>query len=310
MRKQFTAYERDIEIGLDFAQARYYNNQHGRFTTVDPLAASAKLANPQTWNRFLYVINNPLKFTDPDGLCPAPTVGPGQVGICVEAFIAAKKIDGIGNGDNRTHDPNSNASARMRVVSVFTATETTIDESRRETLISGSSVSVPMANTVAGGTVEVGPPAVPAGGEIGVASSSTAPQGTEGFGNGLTTSTTVNVELRNGANGFQVLGENLQTTGAVQAASGNPVAGAITNTAGRVVSAAAPAGTIDVSARIRISGSGDNIRVSGVGQSRPYPSVTGWAYIGMSDGSVRTVRLFRQNETKPSDLTKPMRPIQ
>jgi len=40
-RKGYTGYDRDTESGLDFAQARYYNPTHGRFTSVDPLTASA-----------------------------------------------------------------------------------------------------------------------------------------------------------------------------------------------------------------------------------------------------------------------------
>ncbi|MCV4753858.1 hypothetical protein OFC37_30820, partial [Escherichia coli] len=35
VRKQFTGYERDTETDLDFAQARYYNKSHGRFTSPD-----------------------------------------------------------------------------------------------------------------------------------------------------------------------------------------------------------------------------------------------------------------------------------
>ena len=35
-RKGYTGYEKDDESGLDFAQARYYNSSHGRFTSVDP----------------------------------------------------------------------------------------------------------------------------------------------------------------------------------------------------------------------------------------------------------------------------------
>lgn len=44
MRKRFTGYEKDAETGLDFAEARYYQNAHSRFTAVDPLLASGKSA--------------------------------------------------------------------------------------------------------------------------------------------------------------------------------------------------------------------------------------------------------------------------
>ena len=68
VRKRFTGYEKDKETSLDFAEARYYNDQSGRFTTVDPLLASGKSANPQSFNRYVYVLNRPLKLTDPTGL--------------------------------------------------------------------------------------------------------------------------------------------------------------------------------------------------------------------------------------------------
>jgi RHS repeat-associated protein len=68
IRQRFTGYEKDSETQLDFAEARMYENRHGRFTAVDPLLASGKSANPQTFNRFVYVGNNPINITDPLGL--------------------------------------------------------------------------------------------------------------------------------------------------------------------------------------------------------------------------------------------------
>jgi RHS repeat-associated protein len=68
VRQRFTGYQKDAETNLDFAEARYYHNQHARFTAVDPLLASGKSANPQTFNRYVYCLNNPLIFTDPNGL--------------------------------------------------------------------------------------------------------------------------------------------------------------------------------------------------------------------------------------------------
>ncbi|MDQ3649593.1 MAG: hypothetical protein M3458_04790 [Acidobacteriota bacterium] len=73
VRQKFTGYERDGETQLDYAQARYYSSRQGRFTSVDPLMRSARLSSPQTFNRYSYVLNNPLSLTDPTGLqgqCP------------------------------------------------------------------------------------------------------------------------------------------------------------------------------------------------------------------------------------------------
>lgn len=37
IRQKFTGYQKDEETQLDFAEARMYQNLHGRFTAVDPL---------------------------------------------------------------------------------------------------------------------------------------------------------------------------------------------------------------------------------------------------------------------------------
>ena len=65
---QYTGKERDAETGLDYFGARYYGGVIGRFTTVNPLMASAKASNPQSWNRYAYTLNNPLRYVDPDGM--------------------------------------------------------------------------------------------------------------------------------------------------------------------------------------------------------------------------------------------------
>jgi RHS repeat-associated protein len=67
VRQKFTGYEKDSETSLDFAEARMYENRHGRFTAVDPLMASGNAADPQTFNRYVYVGNCPLIITDPTG---------------------------------------------------------------------------------------------------------------------------------------------------------------------------------------------------------------------------------------------------
>ncbi len=68
VRQKFTGYERDDEIEEDFAEARYYNYKLGKFNSSDPLMASAVVNDPQSWNRYSYVGNNPLNFTDSTGM--------------------------------------------------------------------------------------------------------------------------------------------------------------------------------------------------------------------------------------------------
>jgi len=70
VRQKFTGYQKDTETSLDFAEARMYENRFGRFTAVDPLLASGKSANPQTFNRFIYALNDPIVFVDADGQIP------------------------------------------------------------------------------------------------------------------------------------------------------------------------------------------------------------------------------------------------
>lgn len=63
---KFTGYERDTETGLDYAFARYYNPRLARFMSVDPLAGD--VGDPQSLNRYAYVQNNSINFTDPTGM--------------------------------------------------------------------------------------------------------------------------------------------------------------------------------------------------------------------------------------------------
>jgi RHS repeat-associated protein len=68
VRQKFTLKERDNETGLDYFGARYYSSTQGRFTSIDPLMASGSTGSPQSWNRYSYAYNNPLRFTDPSGM--------------------------------------------------------------------------------------------------------------------------------------------------------------------------------------------------------------------------------------------------
>ena len=71
VREKFATYERDAESNLEFAQARMYAKNLGRFTSVDPIILSKEhKVNPQRWNLYIYVINCPTGYIDPDGKNP------------------------------------------------------------------------------------------------------------------------------------------------------------------------------------------------------------------------------------------------
>jgi len=68
----FTGHEFDDagngRFATDYMHARYYNATAGRFLSVDPsLDAERTMQRPQLWNRYAYVMDNPLRYTDPDG---------------------------------------------------------------------------------------------------------------------------------------------------------------------------------------------------------------------------------------------------
>jgi RHS repeat-associated protein len=65
----FTGKERDTESGNDYFGARYYASSMGRFSSPDPSQLYyADPSNPQSFNLYSYVLNNPLVNVDPDGL--------------------------------------------------------------------------------------------------------------------------------------------------------------------------------------------------------------------------------------------------
>lgn len=53
-------------FGLLFASRRFYNPMLGRFLTKDPV--EGVLGNPQTFNEYIYSLNNPVKLMDPSGM--------------------------------------------------------------------------------------------------------------------------------------------------------------------------------------------------------------------------------------------------
>ncbi len=65
---KYTGQELDAASGLYYYRARWYDPSLGRFIQADTLVPAP--GNPQSLNRYAYVYNNPLKYTDPSGHDP------------------------------------------------------------------------------------------------------------------------------------------------------------------------------------------------------------------------------------------------
>ncbi len=68
---KYTGQELDASTGLYYYKARYYDAALGRFIQPDKVVSNP--SNPQAWNRYSYVLNNPLKYSDPTGYAEALT---------------------------------------------------------------------------------------------------------------------------------------------------------------------------------------------------------------------------------------------
>ncbi len=106
---KFTGQYRDVESRLDYFNARYYSPEQGRFLSPDPGNAGADPGDPQTWNGYAYVGNNPLSYTDPSGMCEtcigAATGNPILIGIGAVIDLGLL-LDGIfGGGGPSTIPP-------------------------------------------------------------------------------------------------------------------------------------------------------------------------------------------------------------
>ena len=65
VNRGFTGHEHLDEVGLIHMNGRVYDPEIGRFLSADPFVQAPD--DTQSLNRYTYVKNNPLSYTDPSG---------------------------------------------------------------------------------------------------------------------------------------------------------------------------------------------------------------------------------------------------
>jgi RHS repeat-associated protein len=81
VRQRYADTRLDDATGLDHTLWRKLETRSGRWTTPDPYGKSLRVANPQSFNRYAYVHNDPMNFVDPSGLDDLDdwVPGPGDI---------------------------------------------------------------------------------------------------------------------------------------------------------------------------------------------------------------------------------------
>ncbi|WP_238325813.1 RHS repeat domain-containing protein [Bryobacter aggregatus] len=87
--QKFTGKERDAETGLDYFGARYLMAGQGRFGSPDAPLVDQHVEDPQSWNLYGYVRNNPLSHVDPTGQACSTLIGNTKSGYCQRADLYA-----------------------------------------------------------------------------------------------------------------------------------------------------------------------------------------------------------------------------
>jgi RHS repeat-associated protein len=88
--------------GLDYAMNRYYDPARGRFTTPDPYGEYFDRKNPISFNRYAYVMGDPVNKNDPTGLdtvCISYAAEDGKGELCYDTPPGANGVATDSNGN-------------------------------------------------------------------------------------------------------------------------------------------------------------------------------------------------------------------
>ncbi len=107
--RNFTGQTPDIATGLYDFTFRQYSPTEGRWLVPDPAGqAAVDITNPQTWNRYAYVSNNPLNATDPQGLYKQVSFSDFLPTFCPGIYGCGYNPDGSFDVTAPAQDPNGN----------------------------------------------------------------------------------------------------------------------------------------------------------------------------------------------------------
>lgn len=84
-RRGFTFHEMLDNLNLTHMNGRVYDQTIGRFLSADPFVPDPGFT--QSFNRYSYVYNNPLRYADPSGFMPSPDDPPRCTGFCIDINI-------------------------------------------------------------------------------------------------------------------------------------------------------------------------------------------------------------------------------
>ncbi len=68
VRQKYAGMENDDATGMSHTLWRQFDSLSGRWTAPDPYGGSMSVVTPQSFNRYSYVLNDPVNLTDPEGL--------------------------------------------------------------------------------------------------------------------------------------------------------------------------------------------------------------------------------------------------
>jgi RHS repeat-associated protein len=133
-------------VGLDYFGARYLSAHQGRFTSPDDPFADQHPDDPQSWNLYAYVRNNPLIYADPTG------------GYLCGASMTAAQCDDFETGRKAAQASADKLKARYGAESArYKDAQRAIDAYGARGVDNGVSISVrPLEDERAGGETRVG----------------------------------------------------------------------------------------------------------------------------------------------------------